>query len=264
MLIAVAAALFDARVALIALLVWGGVAAAYTLFGRILRSRHLRIPVMATLSHQLHRDDGPIARLLGGLGRGVVRPLPVSVLPAAVVLLAVVVSILGPPVRVAPFLVAAVAAAGLAGLAGQHPHLGPLDWLVPAALRSSEYAVLLLIGSYGGVPAPLLYALLAVLALYHYDLTARLEKRSSPLAGRHLALGWDGRVAVLGLGALLEVVPLAVAVLLGYLSAVFVGGAVVGAFNRPLWGSFAAPRQRGGELTVPTPATAGRRGPNGD
>lgn len=259
MLIAVATALFDAQVALIALLVWGGVAAAYTLFGRVLRTRHLRIPVMATVPLQLHRDDGPLARVLGGVGRGVVRPLPVSLLPASVVLLAVLVGALTPSVRTAAFLAAAVAAAGLAGLAAQHPHLGSLDWLVPAALRVSEYAVLLLIGYHGGVPAPLLFALCGVLALYHYDLTARLEKRSSPLAGRGLALGWDGRIAVLSLAALIGVVPVAAAVLLGYLSAVLLGGAVVGCFGRRPHGRFTAPQQRNGEFAIASAATAGRR-----
>jgi phosphatidylglycerophosphate synthase len=228
MLIGIVTAVFDARVALIALLSWGGLAAAYTLTGRVLRSRAVRMPVMATVSRPLHRDDGVLATLLGGLGRGVVPPLAASVLPALVVLLVVVP---GPWRDLAPvdFLVVSYLAVGAAALAAGHPHRDPLHWLVPAALRASEAAVVLLVGWYAAVPAPLVFALLAVLAVYYYDLTARLERRGSPMAWRALGLGWDGRLAVLGIAVLSGLAAEGIAALTAYLAVIFVGGALLGA-----------------------------------
>jgi phosphatidylglycerophosphate synthase len=232
MLIGAATAVFDARVALIALLSWGGVAAAYTFTGRVLRSRAVRMPVMATVSRPLHRDDGVLAVLSGGLGRGLVPPLVVSALPALVALSAVTP---GPWQDLAPvdFVVAAYLALGLAALAAGHRHLDPLHWLVPAALRASEAAVVMLVGWYASVPQPLVFALLAVLAVYHYDLTARLERRGSPLAWRALGLGWDGRLAVLAVALLFGLAAEGVAALAGYLAVIFVGGSLIGAVLPP-------------------------------
>ncbi|HEX2417087.1 MAG TPA: CDP-alcohol phosphatidyltransferase family protein [Micromonosporaceae bacterium] len=228
MLIGVATAVFDARVALIALLSWGGVAAAYTFTGRVLRSRAVRMPVMVTVSRPLHRDDGMLASLLGGLGRGVVPPLIVSALPALVALLAVTP---GPWRDLTPvdFVVMGYLAVGAAALAAGHRHSDPLHWLVPAALRASEAAIVLLVGWYAAVPLPLIFVLLAVLAVYHYDLTARLERRGSPLVWRSLGLGWDGRLVVLGVAALSGLAAEGVAALAGYLAVIFVGGSLFGA-----------------------------------
>ncbi|MQA27552.1 MAG: CDP-alcohol phosphatidyltransferase family protein [Micromonosporaceae bacterium] len=203
MLIALAAAFFDARVALLALLGWGGFAAAYTLFGRTLQTQHLRVPVMAVADRNLYRDDGVIAGALGRLWPGRVAPLPLSALPALVVALGVALLLFGVPVTPGQVAVAGAAAAGVAGLASGQPHDGPLDWLVPAALRISEYAVVVLLGHHAGVPTPVVYGLLAVVVLSHYDLTARLERAGSPVLWRGLLLGWDGRIAVLGAAVLL-------------------------------------------------------------
>lgn len=261
LLIGLVTAVFDARLALLALLTWGGLAAAYTLLGRVLRSRQLRVPVMRIANVALHRDDGPLARRLARWGRGVLPPLPAALLPALVVAIAWWWELGGAGVA------AVLAAAAVAALAGGAPHTGPLDWLVPAALRLAEYATLLLIGQYAGVPGPLLYGLCGVLALYHYDLTARLEFRGSPLRWRALALGWDGRLLLCGLAVLVGAVlsalgdpvpdgrgsgePLlggpvsaAMALLTGYLAAGFVAGAVAGAIGARRRTRYAAPRQR--------------------
>jgi hypothetical protein len=53
-----------------------------------------------------------------------------------------------------------------------------------------------------GVPLPVVYLLLAALALHHADFTTRLEKRIEGPPLHRLGLGWDGRVAVLVVGAL--------------------------------------------------------------
>jgi phosphatidylglycerophosphate synthase len=252
LVIGLATAIFDARVAFVVLLTWGGVAAAYTFAGRVLRTRQMRVPVMASVDHALYRDDGVLARLLGRLGHGVLRPLPVSLLPAVVALLYLVQRYAVPlDVPLAYFLVAGLAAAAVAGLASSHPHSGPLDWLVPAALRASEYGVILLVTTYGGVSGPLAYGLLAVLALYHYDLTARLERRSSPLVWRSWALGWDGRLLVLGLGTALGITGATVWALTAYLCVVFVGGSVMGNYGERRRPPRVTPTQRNGDLPVP-------------
>ena len=62
-LIAVTAALFKPLVSLIAVLVWGALAFAYTGALRTLRARWMRVPVLDTVDATLHRDDGPLARL---------------------------------------------------------------------------------------------------------------------------------------------------------------------------------------------------------
>jgi hypothetical protein len=46
------------------------------------------------------------------------------------------------------------------------------------------------------VPPPVVYVLLFVLALHHYDLIARMEK-GAPASSTRALLGWDGRVVVL-------------------------------------------------------------------
>lgn len=232
MLIAVATAVFDARVALIALLSWGALAAAYTFTGRVLRSRALRVPVMATVDRTLHRDDGVLAQTMGALGRGVVPPLAVALSTSLIAVLAVTP---GPWQALASgdFVGLAYLAAGATALAAGHRHTEPLHWLVPAALRAGEAAVVLLVAWYAAVPLPLVFGLFAVLAAYHYDLTARLERRGSPLAWRALALGWDGRLAVLGIAALFGLAAEGVAALAAYLAVIFVGGSLIGTVLPP-------------------------------
>ena len=62
-LIALTVALFDPLVSLVAVLVWGVLAFAYTGALRTLRARWMRVPVLDTVDATLHRDDGPLARL---------------------------------------------------------------------------------------------------------------------------------------------------------------------------------------------------------
>ena len=78
---------------------------------------------------------------------------------------------------------------------------GALDWLVPAALRAAELLFVVAAGVVAGVPAAVTYGLLLILALHHYDLTARLEKRLDGPPLRRWSLGWDGRVLLLAAAA---------------------------------------------------------------
>jgi phosphatidylglycerophosphate synthase len=187
--IALAAAFFTGRVALTAVLVWSALAAAYTLSLRALRSWRMRIPVLTTVDISRQRDDGPLVRHV--LGRAGVRaPLAMA---ALAVLAGIILVLARGDWAWAWALGAAVVVLG-AGLAARATHEGPLDWLVPAALRAAEYLFVIGLGIRGEVPPPLIFALLAGLALHHYHLTAR------PTVKRHITdLGWDGRVVLLAL-----------------------------------------------------------------
>lgn len=213
-LLSVAAACFDGRVALALLLGFGVLAFAYTLGLRSLRSVSMRVGVLNTVDASRHRDDGRMVRgtlsALGGQGA-----LLWSALAAAVMLLLVGGVAAGIVPRgttwalgelrltragdAAAWLVPALIVALFgAGSTGRARHDQPLDWLVPAALRALEYLTVVLVGMVCKVPPPVIFLLLFVLALRHYDLTARMEKAApEDPHGRRALLGWDGRVFLL-------------------------------------------------------------------
>ncbi|MEU4622533.1 DUF5941 domain-containing protein [Actinoplanes sp. NPDC023801] len=196
-LISVLAAVTNGRVALAAVVGFGLLAAAYTLALRSLRALSMRVGVLHTVDTARHRDDGPLVRsVLSRVRAG--WPLPFAAVFAGYALVTVAAGV--PSGR--PWLLAFVAVPVLlAGFPGRVRHDGPLDWLVPAALRAAEYLVVVAVGLYGGVPGPLVFLLLFTLTLRHYDLTARMEK-GAPATGAGLAvLGWDGRVLLLVLAA---------------------------------------------------------------
>jgi phosphatidylglycerophosphate synthase len=193
--IAVCVALFGQRVALVAVLVCAGLSAAYTLVLRTARALSMRVPVLATVDATLYRDDGAPAHLLR---RWRVQPLVAAGLAVAGAAVALLVGRSGASeLAVVAFLPLVLAA----GLGAGHPHDGPLDWLVPAALRAAELLFVLAAGVAYGVPLPVVYALLAALALHHCDFTTRLEKRVEGPPLHRLGLGWDGRALVLLAGA---------------------------------------------------------------
>jgi phosphatidylglycerophosphate synthase len=188
-LIAVLAALFDGRVALAGLLIWGLLAFAYTLGLRSLRSIGMRVGVLDTVDTARHRDDGPLVRFV--LSRAGLRAPLVFALVSALAALAALIF----PNRV---VVAGAALLALAaGLPAARRHTAPLDWLVPAALRATEYLLVAAVGRLGDVPPPVIFALLFALALHHYDLTARMEKGAPSGSGKGALLGWDGRIVLL-------------------------------------------------------------------
>jgi phosphatidylglycerophosphate synthase len=228
-LIGLSAALFDGRVALLAVLVWGGLAAAYTLALRSLRARSMGVPVLNTVDTAGHRDDGPLARLLGrAAARTGWPPLPLAVLAAAAsaaLVIAATTAAATTTTATTTWVVAtAVVVVVLAALPSAAAHSGALDWLVPAALRAAEYLFVVGAATAAGVPLPLLFALLFVLALRHYDLVARMEKRAGTAGTavtRTWDIGWDGRVTVLAAGVAAGVATPVVAVLAGYVGLMF-------------------------------------------
>jgi phosphatidylglycerophosphate synthase len=226
-LIAVLAALTGGRTALAAVVCWGALAFAYTLSLRSLRSAAMRVGVLDTVDTPRHRDDGPLARAV--LGRAGVRsPLAcaaVAVLAAAGLVAAALAGLVRPGHAVTP-LTGAAALVLVAGLGARARHGGPLDWLVPAALRAAEYLFVVAVGLVAAVPAPVVYLLLFALALHHYDLTARMEKGAPAPGGPTALLGWDGRVALLTVAAAAGVAGPGAAALAGIVVGAFVVGAV--------------------------------------
>ncbi|SCF22421.1 Phosphatidylglycerophosphate synthase [Micromonospora carbonacea] len=229
-LIALTVALFGPLVSLVAVLTWGVLAFAYTGALRTLRARWMWVPVLDTVDATLHRDDGPIAARFPALRP--MGPLTLAVLgalgPAALLVAAGLRVRAGDeagglawatPVALLVLLVAALGAGAA--------HNGPLDWLVPAALRAGEYLFAIAAGVVGGAPAWVVFGYVFVLTLHHYDLTARLEKRQAapPLHGA--TLGWEGRSAVLAVAAFAGFAGIAMATLGAYLLVVFVGSVVL-------------------------------------
>lgn len=231
-LIALTVALFNPLVSLIAVLVWGALAFAYTGALRTLRARWMWVPVLDTVDATLHRDDGPLARRLP-----VVRPMGpltlavIAALGPAVLLVAALLSDAPDGLRwVVPVALLVLLVGGLGAGAA---HNGPLDWLVPAALRAAEYLFAIAVGVVGDVPGWLIFGYVLVLTVHHYDLTARLEKRQAapPLHGA--TLGWEGRSALLALAAIAGTAGAGLATLGAYLLVVFVVSVVLAWFVRP-------------------------------
>lgn len=225
-LIALTVTLFNPLVSLVAVLAWGTLAFAYTGVLRSLRARWMRVPVIDTVDATLHRDDGPLVRRLPVVRRP--GPLPLVVLAVLAVAALLLVALIGgdiPPRGTVPL---ALLGLLLAGLGARAPHGGPLDWLVPAALRAAEYLFAIAVGVAGNVPLPLVFAYIFVLTLHHYDLTARLEKRqpAPPLHG--LTMGWDGRSVLLAVALIADLASSAMATLGVYLLVAFIVSVIVG------------------------------------
>ncbi|MCY1137477.1 DUF5941 domain-containing protein [Actinoplanes sp. Pm04-4] len=201
-LLSVLAIFTNGRIALAGMVVCGLFAFAYTLGLRSLRALSMRIGVLDKVDTARFRDDGFLVRKIVGRAKVPV-PLAFAAL-AAIAALALVVALLAgwlePPAKVALVVVALLVLG--AGLPARARHGGPLDWLIPAALRAAEYLFVVAVGVSGSVPTPVVYLLVFMLTLHHYDLVARMEKGTP--AGRATGdpFGWDGRVVLLTAAAL--------------------------------------------------------------
>jgi phosphatidylglycerophosphate synthase len=227
LLMALAIAIGGPRVMFIVLLIAIAIAFAYVLAGRTLRALFLRVAVMPRFDIGFQRDDGPIARTLGSLGRGRASPLAALAPGLVAVLIAVGFAIVGD--RGPRWLVVIYAGLALvAGIAARSRHDGPLDWLTVAGLRATEYTYIVVAGILGGVPLWLVYTLLLVLTLYHYDVTGRIEKQATPVRGEAILRGWDVRATVLAITVATGWATAAYAVVAIVIGGVFVIGALVG------------------------------------
>jgi hypothetical protein len=151
------------------------------------------------------RDDGPLARWLGRPVRGQLVPLPPALTGLAA---ASVLAVLGLRDLPGLLLLAPVVAMLLAAVGSSHPHDGRLDWIVPALLQAGQYVYIVALGFASGVPAVAIFALCALIALHYADLAGRPQGRT--------ALGWEGRMLAVGLGAALGVATFAYVVLAAY------------------------------------------------
>ena len=207
------------------------VAFAYTLGLRTLRARGMRVSAFTGVAADEQRDDGPIARLLGRSGVG--RPLAGALTAALVgVLFLAVAYTVSNGVGARSLTLSAAAALLVAALPAGAAHDRPLDFLVPAALRAAEYLFVIAVGVAFDVPAWGTFLLLFALALWHYDLTARLEKRETGGWLQRWGLGWDGRVLVLALGCAFGQAGATTVTIASYLLFTFTLGSVIWWRNR--------------------------------
>ena len=223
--IVLTALFFGPRVTFSLLLAWGVVAAGYVLAGQLARSAASTRPGGGLAAGGLalgggladYRDDGVVARWIGGLVQGRLPPLP----PVLVGLLVTcVLAALGLGNLPGILVLTPVEAMLLAALGARHPHDGRLDWLVPALLLTGECVFLAALGFSHRVPAALVFALLAAVIMRHVDVAYR-ARCGRGLPADRFGLGWDGRMLVAGLAAVVGIAPVAYAIISGYLWLLF-------------------------------------------
>ena len=220
--ITVTAAVYGTRMSLLVLTWWGAVALAWAVAGPRLGKRSSataddapgdapdRLPPAAIAAA---RDDGPIARFAGAVVRGQLVPLPPAVAGlTATVLLAT----LGLHGLAGLVLLTPVAAMLLAAPGSAHPHDGPLDWLTPLVIQAGQYAYLAALGFAKGVPGPLIFALIGLVAVRQLDAAYR-ARYPMPAGEPRGGIGWEGRMLAAGVGAMLGVGPLTYLALTVYL-----------------------------------------------
>jgi hypothetical protein len=241
--IAITAIFFGPRLTFMLLLGWGVLAAGYVLAGQITRSIR-QTSTDDELAEEdepaeedelaqdggpgytgllgydglaAYRDDGVVSWWLGRLVQGRLPPLP----PVLVGLFVTcVLTGLGLENLPGILVLTPVEAMLLAGLGACHPHDGRLDWLVPALLEAGECVFLAALGFSHRVPAVLVFAVLAGLIMRHLDVAYRARSGRGIPADR-FGLGWDGRMLLAGLAAIIGIVPFVYAALSGYLLVLF-------------------------------------------
>lgn len=169
-----------------------------------------------------YRGDGPLSVWIGGFVDGKLPPAA----PLVVGLLVTgVLSFTGLEKLSAVLMFVPAEAMLLAALGCWHPHDGTRDWLVPALIHIGEYVFLAALGFSFRVPPPFTFALLAAVALRHFDLAYRARNQVSPgwfmRPGANIGrtallpgadwrgLGWEGRMLIAALFAAAGALPYA-------------------------------------------------------
>ncbi|MEV7970234.1 DUF5941 domain-containing protein [Sphaerisporangium sp. NPDC088356] len=166
-----------------------------------------------------YRDDGVLARGMGLLVAGQLPPLPPAIAGAFVTAVMLFLGVAGAD---GPSVFAPAVALMLAGPGSSHAHDGRLDWLAPPILRLTEYGFIACVGFAWDVPKVLLFALLGAMLFHHYDVVYRCRQQVYPPAWLASAgLGWEGRMLLIAMGALLDIVTPVFALLAIYLAALF-------------------------------------------
>ncbi|MEX2548792.1 MAG: DUF5941 domain-containing protein, partial [Nitriliruptoraceae bacterium] len=169
-----------------------------------------------------HRDDGPLALLAP---RAVLVLPAILLLAASLVLLALAATTATGTLDLGPVWWWAAGALVLGIAAAWGRSLPRLDWPIPALLRVLEYGTVLVLAG----TSPWSYALLATLAIRHYDIVYRVRLLGTA-PPRWLALatgGWPVRCALLVLAAAFGVAEPATATLAVLLAPVVVGETLV-------------------------------------
>jgi len=217
------------RFTLLVLTCWGAIALAWSVIvGPPGHRRPDRAAALATgpARYAASRDDGPIARFAGRLVHGQLVPLP----PAVAGLVAtVLLAMLGLGDLAGPVLLTPVAAMLLAAPGSAHPHTGPLDWLTPAVIQAGQYIYLAALGFARGVPGPVTFALIGLVALRQLDV-AYQAWHPRPGPGPQGGLGWEGRMLAAGTGAMFGIATFSYLALAAYLGWQLGTGALSGWF----------------------------------
>lgn len=229
-LLCVVVIIAGARLAFLLLLVFGAMA--------LLRRIGVAGPNSGIIGY---RGDGPLSVWIGGFVDGKLPPGP----PLLVGLLVTGVLTVFGLENLPGFLVFTPAEAMLlAALGCWHRHDGPRDWLVPALLHAGEYVFIVALGFAWNVSPLVIFALVAAVAMRHFDLAYRARNQVSPgwfmrasatVTGRPRlpgadwrALGWEGRMIVAAFCAAVGVLPYAYAAFAVYLWVLLAGETVTG------------------------------------
>ena len=177
-----------------------------------------------------YRDDGALARFLGSTAGGLIPlpPLLLALVGTAGVLAAAVIE--GDAAGNGTVAAAIAWLVAWVGVSSGRPHTDRFAWALPGVVRIGEYGSLIWIGATVGESASAgAFALIAALALRHYDLVYRSRFQGRPPAAwlDLVAGGWDGRLVLVTVLLAAGTLPEALFVIAGVLGLVFVSECVV-------------------------------------
>jgi hypothetical protein len=158
------------------------------------------------------RDDGTAAVWLGRVVRGELVPLPPAVAGLAATSLLAWLGMRNLPglLLLTPVVVMLLAAFG-----SRHPHDGRLDWLTPAVLLAGQLVYFAAVGFSFRVPPPVTFTLCGLVALHYVELAGRGGPDTDQAPDTRL--GWEGRMVIAGLGAMIGIAMIAYLALAAYL-----------------------------------------------
>jgi hypothetical protein len=188
-----------------------------------------------------YRGDGPLSVWIGQFVDGRLPPLP----PLAVGLLVTgVLTLFGLEHLPGILKFTPAEAMLLSALGCWHPHDGRRDWMVPALLQTGEYVFIVALGFAFKVSPPVVFAVVTGVAMRQFDLAYRARNQVSPawfirarsaverpprLPGADWrGLGWEGRMIIAALAAVLGVMHYAYPVFAVYLWGLLAREAITG------------------------------------